>query len=54
VFTARFGEAAGGRALATRIRLAASQTVVAIAALADGRFVRAEANVLVTVGGCTG
>jgi sulfur-oxidizing protein SoxY len=48
----RFGEAAGARRLATRIRLAATQRVIAVARMDDGRVLRTEAEVAVTVGGC--
>ena len=37
---------------ATRIRLAGSQTVIAVAEMADGTFRRASRRVAVTVGGC--
>jgi sulfur-oxidizing protein SoxY len=38
----------------TRIRLAQSQDVIAVAKLADGSFVETRAKVMVTVGGCVG
>jgi len=42
-----------GRArVATRIRLAASQTVVALAETSDGAFWSAKANVIVTLAAC--
>lgn len=50
----RFGELAGAQRAATRIRLARTQDVVAVARMTDGRFVRASANVKVTIGGCGG
>lgn len=50
----KFGPAAGSRALSTRIRLASTQEVVAIAKLEDGSFKQAKANVKVTIGGCGG
>ena len=37
---------------ATRIRLAESQDVIAVAAMADGRFRMASRSILVTAGGC--
>ncbi|TJZ89914.1 thiosulfate oxidation carrier protein SoxY [Paracoccus gahaiensis] len=49
-----FGPLAAKQAAATRIRLAKTQDVVAIAKLADGSFVRTAANVKVTIGGCGG
>lgn len=49
-----FGPLAANQAAATRIRLAKTQDVVAIAKLADGSFVRTAANVKVTIGGCGG
>lgn len=49
-----FGPLAANQAAATRIRLAKTQDVVAIAKMADGSFVRTAANVKVTIGGCGG
>lgn len=49
-----FGEAAGSQAASTRIRLAGTQDVVAIAKMADGSFVKAQSTVKVTIGGCGG
>lgn len=54
VATFKFGELAGKRAASTRIRLAQTQDVTAIAKLADGKFVRTASNVKVTIGGCGG
>ncbi|WP_112873667.1 thiosulfate oxidation carrier protein SoxY [Paracoccus endophyticus] len=54
VMIAKFGPAAGKREIATRIRLATTQDVVAIAKMEDGSFKRATANVKVTIGGCGG
>lgn len=51
VATFRFGPAATGR-LSTRIRLARSQTVVALARTSAGRVLRQERRVEVLVGGC--
>jgi sulfur-oxidizing protein SoxY len=42
------------RAASTRIRLAGTQDVVAIAKLEDGSFVQASSTVKVTIGGCGG
>ena len=50
----KFGPAAGARQLATRIRLATTQDVLAIAKMEDGSFKQAKSNVKVTIGGCGG
>lgn len=47
-----FGEGAGRAQLNTRIRLSGSQGVMAIAALSDGSFWSATAEVAVTVSAC--
>jgi len=49
-----FGTLAASRAASTRIRLAGTQDVVAIAKLEDGSFVQASNTVKVTIGGCGG
>ena len=49
-----FGPLAAKQSAATRIRLAQTQDVVAVAKLADGSFVRTASNVKVTIGGCGG
>lgn len=49
-----FGPLAGSQHASTRIRLAGTQDVVAIAKLADGSFVRTGSTVKVTIGGCGG
>ncbi len=54
VAIARFGPAAGSRQVSTRIRLAATQDVIAIAKMEDGSFRQAKTNVKVTIGGCGG
>ena len=54
VGTFNFGELAGAHAASTRIRLAGTQDVIAIAKMADGSFARASSNVKVTIGGCGG
>lgn len=54
VATFNFGKLAGSRAASTRIRLAGTQDVVAIAKLEDGSFVQAKSTVKVTIGGCGG
>ena len=48
----RFGPRAGRASVATRIRLADTQTVVAIAQLSDGSFWSASAAVVVTLAAC--
>ena len=54
VATFTFGPGAGSRMAATRIRLAKTQDVVAIAKMEDGSFAQAQATVKVTIGGCGG
>jgi sulfur-oxidizing protein SoxY len=54
VGTFNFGPASGAQAASTRIRLAKTQDVVAVAKMADGSFVQATATVKVTIGGCGG
>ena len=49
-----FGPLAGSQSASTRIRLAGTQDVVAIARMKDGSFARASSNVKVTIGGCGG
>ena len=49
-----FGPLAGSQSASTRIRLAGTQDVVAVAKMADGSFVRAARTVKVTIGGCGG
>ena len=46
------GPRSGKAVVSTRIRLASTQTIVAIAALSDGTFWRDQAKVLVTLGAC--
>lgn len=46
------GSRAGRARVSTRIRLATSQTVVAIAELTDGSFWASRANVIVTLAAC--
>jgi sulfur-oxidizing protein SoxY len=48
----RFGPRAGRARVATRIRLADTQTVVAISELSDGSFWSARADVVVTLAAC--
>lgn len=54
VATFTFGPAAGAQRGATRIRLAQTQDVIAIAKMADGSIRQASNNVKVTIGGCGG
>lgn len=54
VATFNFGPLAGSQSASTRIRLAGTQEVVAIAKMADGSFVQASSTVKVTIGGCGG
>ena len=52
VVSFRFGPRAGRASVATRIRLADTQTVIAIAELSDGSFWSVSANVVVTLAAC--
>jgi len=54
VVTFNFGPLAGSQTGSTRIRLAGTQEVVAIAKMADGTFRKTSATVKVTIGGCGG
>ncbi len=54
VATFTFGPLAASQTASTRIRLAATQEVVAVARMADGSFARATSTVKVTIGGCGG
>lgn len=54
VATFTFGPLAAASRAATRIRLAGTQDVIAVAKLADGSFARASSTVKVTIGGCGG
>ena len=54
VATFNFGPLAGDQSASTRIRLAGTQDVIAIAKMADGSFVQASSTVKVTIGGCGG
>ena len=54
VATFNFGPLAGSRSASTRIRLARTQDVIAVAQMEDGTFRKASANVKVTIGGCGG
>ena len=48
------GDGAGAQAATTRIRLAGTQDVVAVAEMADGSFAAVSKTVKVTIGGCGG
>jgi sulfur-oxidizing protein SoxY len=52
VLSARLGPRAGRAAVATRVRLADTQTVHAIAELSDGTFWSGSAEVVVTLSAC--
>lgn len=54
VGTFTFGPASGSQMAATRIRLAKTQDVIALAKMADGSIKQAQATVKVTIGGCGG
>ncbi|KPA22849.1 sulfur oxidation protein SoxY [Shimia sp. SK013] len=54
VATVNFGPLNATRSASTRIRLAKTQNVVALAQMEDGSFQKAMANVKVTIGGCGG
>ncbi|MFP4043188.1 MAG: thiosulfate oxidation carrier protein SoxY [Rhodosalinus sp.] len=54
VATFNFGPLAGASSASTRIRLAGTQDVIAIAKMADGSFARTSKEVKVTIGGCGG
>jgi sulfur-oxidizing protein SoxY len=52
VISVRLGPRAGRATVSTRIRLADTQTVVAVAELSDGSFWSASADVVVTLAAC--
>ncbi len=54
VATFKFGPLAASQDAKTRIRLAKTQDVVAIAKMDDGTFAKASASIKVTIGGCGG
>ena len=54
VATFTFGPAAGSQSASTRIRLAGTQDVVAVAQMEDGSFIQTAKTVKVTIGGCGG
>ena len=49
-----FGMGSGSQRCTTRIRLAGTQDVIAVAEMADGSFSAAHQTVKVTIGGCGG
>ncbi|MEL6681235.1 MAG: thiosulfate oxidation carrier protein SoxY [Pseudomonadota bacterium] len=49
-----FGPLAGAQLASTRIRLAGTQDVIAMAKMPDGTFLRTSQEVKVTIGGCGG
>ena len=49
-----FGALAAASSASTRIRLAGTQDLVAVAKMADGTYAKATRNVKVTIGGCGG
>ncbi len=49
-----FGPLAAKQAASTRIRLSATQDVIALAKMGDGSFVQTATTVKVTIGGCGG
>ena len=54
VATFTFGPLSASRTASTRIRLARTQNVIAVATMEDGTFQMAKAEVKVTIGGCGG
>lgn len=54
VATFKFGPMSASRSASTRIRLAKTQNVVAVAKMEDGSFQMAKVEVKVTIGGCGG
>jgi sulfur-oxidizing protein SoxY len=53
-FTVSFGPLSGASSASTRIRLAGTQDLTAIAKMKDGSFAMAKRTVKVTIGGCGG
>lgn len=54
VATFKFGPLAASHSASTRIRLAKTQEIIAIAKMQDGSFSKATSTVKVTIGGCGG
>ncbi len=49
-----FTPVSGKAAVSSRMRLARTQDIIAVAALSDGKFLLGKRNVKVTIGGCGG
>ena len=54
VLSYQFSPASGKASASTRIRLAQTQNVIAVAEMSNGQIYTAKAQVKVTVGGCGG
>lgn len=54
VATFHFGKLSAGAAASTRIRLAQTQDLIAVAKMKDGTFAKGVRTVKVTIGGCGG
>jgi len=54
IATFQFTPASGKASASSRMRLAKTQDIVAVAALSDGKFLMAKRTVKVTIGGCGG
>lgn len=54
VATFNFGSGSASQSATTRIRLAGTQDVIAVAEMADGSFASVHQTVKVTIGGCGG
>ncbi|MFN3955292.1 MAG: thiosulfate oxidation carrier protein SoxY [Pararhodobacter sp.] len=54
VCTFHFGPLAGSQSATTRIRMAETMDLIAVARMPDGRFIETRARVEVTLGGCVG
>lgn len=54
VVTYQFTPASGRASASTRMRLAQTQNVIAVAEMSDGKLYTAKAQVKVTIGGCGG
>ena len=54
VATFRFTPQSGKAAAASRMRLARTQDIIALAELSDGKFLQVKRSVKVTIGGCGG
>ena len=54
VATFHFGKLSAGASASTRIRLAKTQDLIAVAKMKDGSFVKGVRTVKVTIGGCGG